>query len=84
MWHVGREKPDFRVAMLWTVQFFFAQLQESRIAKVTQLPRQIDVETPPNLLLWLRDHQDSGAWTTYSEAYSPSVYKFCRLRAPAK
>lgn len=61
-------------------QFFCAQLQDSRIAKVTQLPRQIDVETPPSLLLRMRDHQDAGAWATFSEVYSPLVYNFCRLR----
>ncbi len=42
--------------LCWDCEFFLAQLKESRIAKVTPLPRQIDVETPPSLLLWLRDH----------------------------
>ncbi len=45
-----------------------------------RLNRQIQAETPPSLLLRLRDHQDQAAWATFTEVYSPLVYNFCRLR----
>lgn len=42
--------------------------------------RHIDAETPPSLLLRLRNHRDEQAWATFCEVYSPLVYNFCRLK----
>ncbi|MFK7737006.1 MAG: RNA polymerase sigma factor [Pirellulaceae bacterium] len=42
--------------------------------------RHIDAETPPSLLLRLRNHRDEKAWATFCEVYSPLVYNFCRLK----
>lgn len=44
------------------------------------LGRQIDADTPPSLLLRLRDSRDRTAWETFTEVYSPLVYNFCRMR----
>ena len=42
--------------------------------------RQIDADTPPSLLIRLRDPQDRNAWQTFTDVYSPLVYNFCRMR----
>ena len=42
--------------------------------------RRIDAETPPSLLLRIRDHLDREAWAEFAEVYSPLIYGFCRAR----
>ncbi|RMF38181.1 MAG: sigma-70 family RNA polymerase sigma factor [Planctomycetota bacterium] len=55
--------------------------QDSIVPRVSKLARHIDTETPPSLLLRIRDHDDAEAWTSFTEVYSPLVYGFCRSRS---
>ena len=36
--------------------------------------------TPPSLLDRIRDHDDTKAWQTFCEVYSPLLYDYCRQR----
>lgn len=45
------------------------------------MPKQIDADTAPSLLLRLRDPEDHQSWETFVGVYSPMIYNFCRLRA---
>ncbi len=49
-------------------------------AKGNQLSRKIDAPTPPSLVMRLRDHSDSKAWTEFVDVYSPLIYNYCRWR----
>lgn len=57
-----------------------AWLQGSDGKRVSSMARQIDAETMPSLLLRLRQHDDTAAWDSFVEVYSPLIYGFCRLR----
>lgn len=45
------------------------------------MARFIDADTPPSLLLRIREHNDGEAWASFTEVYSPLVYGFCRSRS---
>ncbi len=36
--------------------------------------------TPPSLLDRIRDHDDTSAWETFCDVYSPLLYDYCRKR----
>jgi RNA polymerase sigma-70 factor (ECF subfamily) len=36
--------------------------------------------TPPSLLARIRNHDDSRAWETFCDVYSPLLYNYCRKR----
>ena len=36
--------------------------------------------TPPSLLDRIRDHDDTNAWETFCDVYSPLLYDYCRKR----
>lgn len=44
------------------------------------MARQINADTPPSLLLRIRDHADDESWGDFVEVYSPMIYSFCRSR----
>ena len=44
------------------------------------MKREIDVITPPSLLVRLKDHSDETAWKLFVEVYGPLIYGFCRNR----
>ncbi len=44
------------------------------------MTRAIDPDTPPSLLVRIRDHADAEAWTQFVDVYSPLLYSFCRIR----
>ena len=44
------------------------------------LRRSSSQTTPPSLLDRIRDHDDSRAWETFCDVYSPMLYDFCRKR----
>lgn len=44
------------------------------------MSRKIDESTHPSLLVRLRDHSDSSAWSSFVEVYTPLIYDFCRTR----
>ena len=35
-------------------------------------------QTPPSLLLRLRDVEDAAAWQTFVDVYAPLIYRYCR------
>lgn len=43
--------------------------------------RKIDANTPPSLVLRIRDHSDAEAWTEFIDVYSSLIYDFCRSRS---
>lgn len=46
-----------------------------------QAPRRPSNQTtPPSLLDKIRDHDDSQAWESFCDVYSPMLYDFCRKR----
>ena len=42
--------------------------------------RKIDAPTNPSLLIRLRNHDDTLAWSEFSDVYSPLIYAYCRQR----
>lgn len=48
--------------------------------RVTHLSRKIDAPTPPSLVIRLRDHADTKAWSEFVDVYSPLIYNYCRWR----
>ncbi len=44
------------------------------------LSRKIDATTPPSLVIRLRDHADTKAWSEFVDVYSPLIYNYCRWR----
>ena len=37
-------------------------------------------QTPPSLLLQIRDVHDTGSWRTFVDVYAPLVHRYCRRR----
>ena len=54
--------------------------QDSDRRRVTHLSRKIDATTPPSLVIRLRDHADTQAWSDFVDVYSPLIYNYCRWR----
>ncbi len=40
-----------------------------------------ELNTPPSLLLRIRDQQDVEAWQTFAAVYAPMIYGYCRHRS---